>query len=742
MGLFRSVMFAMGLTAAGIMGCEDSKNIPSSFQRDAAVHGSTDTGNNKKDAGYPAHDVGYQHDAYEQSVDAMIAYDATKQSDVYDGAQRVDAHDAEQMHNVDATYQAMDSSRLPDVQPPCTEGMTSRFYNGPAGTAGVGNCREGVLTCMNLEGRLQYALTQPEITPRPEICNGQDDNCSRQIDEGVLRTFYRDFDHDGFGDLAQPFQACEMPDGYTLQSGDCNDNNRNINPAMPEQCNVIDDDCDGAIDPLCECIIATLRECGDSNIGECRTGVQICDLAGQWSDCIGYRGPAPESCNGNDDDCNGIVDDNYNVGARCTEGLGACARTGVTLCAPEGIGTMCNAEAGLPGQERCDGTDADCNGVANNGYDVGAACNNGLLGACTANGVKECAPSGLETRCNAPIIPSHMEVCGDGIDQDCDGESDNAGWCGLLIAYICTPNGTKDVCVIDVDGQHKQNLTNSPNISEWNNEYPEYTVPVSWSPDAQWIAFISDSGRGPPENEIHRIIVQSRDREQIPIPQEPQVYDVEYSPDGTHIAYVSQNINTLKVINLETRETRQIDTFVHGHVKWLPDSSYLVYQGNNGLSVTKRDGSETRIVSGNGNNAQIEVSPDGTKVLSAAIDGNWNVYSVNLQTGERRQEVGTGVNEIVPRWLPDSTRYVFMRLMDVNYDIFLKDGEREINLTNTFGSEDREPTISPDGRSMVFVSDRNGTKDLYRHDLETGQEIRLTNDPGDEEAPVFAPVVR
>jgi hypothetical protein len=86
-----------------------------------------------------------------------------------------------------------------------------------------------------------------------EVCgNGIDDNCDGQIDEGcILYTFYKDTDADTYGDPTSSVTnyTGTVPAGYVTNKTDCNDNNKNVNPAAVEICgNGIDDNCNGQID--------------------------------------------------------------------------------------------------------------------------------------------------------------------------------------------------------------------------------------------------------------------------------------------------------------------------------------------------------------------------------------------------------------------------------------------------------------------------------------------------------------
>ena len=82
-----------------------------------------------------------------------------------------------------------------------------------------------------------------------EECDGVDNDCDGEIDPLDLagELFFLDADGDGFGD--EEVYACSIPDGYVLESGDCNDDDSTIFPQAIEQCgDEIDQNCDGLID--------------------------------------------------------------------------------------------------------------------------------------------------------------------------------------------------------------------------------------------------------------------------------------------------------------------------------------------------------------------------------------------------------------------------------------------------------------------------------------------------------------
>ena len=91
--------------------------------------------------------------------------------------------------------------------------------------------------------------------------------------------------------------------------------------------------------------------------------------------------PGTEVCDGVDNNCDGTTDDGFDLGAACTVGMGACRATGMRVCAADRSGAVCSATAGAAGAEACDGVDNDCDGMTDEdpaalcaGNESGAAC--------------------------------------------------------------------------------------------------------------------------------------------------------------------------------------------------------------------------------------------------------------------------------------------------------------------------------------------------------------------------------
>jgi hypothetical protein len=317
--------------------------------------------------------------------------------------------------------------------------------------------------------------------PRPEQCNGLDDNCNGLIDED----FNLNTDPQNCGTCGK---ACSFANATAVCSigkcklEACKPGFVNLDKLEPdgcecqitnggkEICDSQDNDCNGVRDDGFD-LMNSVKDCGvcgrvcefphaaaTCRMGECKMGA--CDtgfldidgnpLTGCEYPCVPSNGGV-EICDGKDNNCDGTVDESDSrVGQRCyppnTGGcdlqsgtcMGGCA-FGTYACLPGGL--VCN-KAVLPGLEICDGQDNNCDGVADEGFDLqndarwcgscSRACDvpNAVPGCsggqCT---VKFCKPGFVDldgqvgNGCEYACTPSGPEVC-DGKDNDCDGKVD------------------------------------------------------------------------------------------------------------------------------------------------------------------------------------------------------------------------------------------------------------------------------------------------------------------------------
>jgi hypothetical protein len=321
------------------------------------------------------------------------------------------------------------------------------------------------------------------------VCNNIDDDCDGLVDEGrvngctnaaacnynsaancdngtcaIVTTWYLDADGDTYYSATQ--SACTSPGtGWSISAGsgagDCNDSNAAVRPGATENpCNNIDDDCDGLVDEARVNGCTNTTACNYNPAATCDNG--SCTLAIAWyldadgdtyysttqfactspgtgwsnstgsgaGDCndgnSAVRPGAIENvCNNIDDDCDGLVDEgrvngctianacNYNPAANCNNGSCTYATTWYL---------------DSDGDTYYSTTQSACTSP-------GAGWSNG-----TGSGGGDCNDS------NTSVRPGATEVCGNGIDDDCDGSVDE-GCCTLLASATtnytsCDNNGT------------------------------------------------------------------------------------------------------------------------------------------------------------------------------------------------------------------------------------------------------------------------------------------------------------
>jgi len=109
-----------------------------------------------------------------------------------------------------------------------------------------------------------------------EVCNDLDDDCDGAIDDddsdldtSTATTWYDDTDGDGFGDATASTTSCVAPTGTVTDDTDCDDTDADVNPSASEECDGVDNDCDGDLDGGAEgadatCAVASCKEIYDA----------------------------------------------------------------------------------------------------------------------------------------------------------------------------------------------------------------------------------------------------------------------------------------------------------------------------------------------------------------------------------------------------------------------------------------------------------------------------------------------
>jgi len=150
-----------------------------------------------------------------------------------------------------------------------------------------------------------------------EQCDGIDNNCSGDIDEGVqMMTFYQDQDNDGYGDDNTTVIDCTSPQGYVAVGGDCNDQDNLVHPTAMEQCDGVDNNCNGNIDDGVQAMtfFQDLDNDGygddNSTLSDCLQPQGYVATGGDCNDLDPNIHPdATDVCDGVDNNCSGTADD-------------------------------------------------------------------------------------------------------------------------------------------------------------------------------------------------------------------------------------------------------------------------------------------------------------------------------------------------------------------------------------------------------------------------------------------------
>jgi gliding motility-associated-like protein len=210
-----------------------------------------------------------------------------------------------------------------------------------------------------------------------EVCDGLDNNCDTQIDEGFgTTTYYLDADVDGYGDPNSTIESCFQPLGYVLDNTDCDDANFDINPSVLDLCDGLDNNCNITIDE--DAIVNTYYADAD--------GDTYGDLNSTTTGCSQPTGYVSNSLDC--DDTNDAIN-------------------------PDGI-------------EVCDNIDNNCDTQIDEGLNTGDCADTDLDGVNDGNDIDD-DNDGITDATEMLTAQNSGDTDGDGVIEQFDGDSDGDG---------------------------------------------------------------------------------------------------------------------------------------------------------------------------------------------------------------------------------------------------------------------------------------------------------------------------
>ena len=276
--------------------------------------------------------------------------------------------------------------------------------------------------------------------------------------------------------------------------------------------------------------------------------------------------------------------------------------------------------------------------------------------------------------------------------------------------------------------------------------------PVTFSPDGKRFAFL----RGYPRESEFALMVANSDgsgEQKLVVRRQPNVFlKIAWSPDGRSIACSAQNLeggmhHQVIEVNAADGTERVIGSHRWGAISglaWLSDGSGIMLSAIDRLSGSNQfqiyqlsypEGEIRRITNDLSNYAGVSLPSDSSALLTAQTNAVSNIWIAPNGDSTRARQLTSGSSKYdQTAWTPDG-RIVYVSDASGGADIYIMDseGKNQKQLTADAGIN-VYPSISPDGRYIVFNSNRAGnvgTFNVWRMDIDGSNPKQLTDGEGD-----------
>jgi Tol biopolymer transport system component len=277
------------------------------------------------------------------------------------------------------------------------------------------------------------------------------------------------------------------------------------------------------------------------------------------------------------------------------------------------------------------------------------------------------------------------------------------------LTFYSRRDGNFDVYLADTDRALVVNFT----------RHPDEDMRPAWSPNGEELVFYSTQGTEFQTTGLYTMDADGRGRQLLADSGFSQTYP-SWSPDGRTITYSSNRSSAVGIFNIDVADgtRQQVNTY---------RASLLAH------------------------------SPDGRQIVfMASCENNCDIFVMDADGGNVRPITRNGVFDVFPAWSPDSRQIAFMSNRNLYFEIYVADVECATAAEDCEGTarqltENRDfdgfPVWSPDGRRLLYSSDRNGNFELYTVETMCGAAAnhceaaarRLTDQPSRDISPAWSP---